>query len=209
MQETQVRSLGREDPLEEEMATHSSILAGRIPWTGEPGRPQSVASHRVSHDWSNLVCMHAFVAEFDSSHFQEREVRNRNPFGIFREQFPLTALTLIERNWDSQTNSALPGKILVPPQTDEPQWQLTWGFPGGSVLKNLPADAGDARDVELTPGSGRPPGGGRDSPLQYLAWEVPWAEEPGRLQSMRSQRVGHDWDDLAHKHTPVTGHWLD
>ena len=36
MQETQVRSLGREDPLEKEMATHSSILAQRIPWTGEP-----------------------------------------------------------------------------------------------------------------------------------------------------------------------------
>ena len=38
MQETRVRSLDREDPLEEEMATHSSILAWRIPWTGEPGR---------------------------------------------------------------------------------------------------------------------------------------------------------------------------
>ena len=47
MQETQVRSLGREDPLEEGMATHSSILAWRIPWTEEPGEPQSVGSHRV------------------------------------------------------------------------------------------------------------------------------------------------------------------
>ena len=42
MQETQVRSLGREDPLEKEMATHSSILAWRIPWTEEPGRLQSM-----------------------------------------------------------------------------------------------------------------------------------------------------------------------
>ena len=42
MQETQVRPLGREDPLEEEMATHSSILAGIIPWSDEPGRPQSM-----------------------------------------------------------------------------------------------------------------------------------------------------------------------
>ena len=41
MQETQVQSLGREDPLEKEMATHSSILALRIPWTEEPGRLQS------------------------------------------------------------------------------------------------------------------------------------------------------------------------
>ena len=60
------------------------------------------------------------------------------------------------------------------------------------MLKNLPADAGDARDVGLTPGSGRSPGGGRDSPLQCLAWEVPWTEEPGGLQSMGSQRAGHD-----------------
>ena len=50
MRETQVRSLGQEDPLEEGMATHSSILAWRIPWTEEPGRLQSIGSQRVGHD---------------------------------------------------------------------------------------------------------------------------------------------------------------
>ena len=50
MQETWVRSLGWEDPLEKEMATHSSILAWRIPWTEEPGRLQSMGSQRVGHD---------------------------------------------------------------------------------------------------------------------------------------------------------------
>ena len=45
-----VRSLGREDPLEEGMATHSSILAWRIPWTEEPGGLQSIESQRVRHD---------------------------------------------------------------------------------------------------------------------------------------------------------------
>ena len=45
-----IRSLGQEDPLEEDMATHSSILAWRIPWTEEPGRLQSIRSHRVGHD---------------------------------------------------------------------------------------------------------------------------------------------------------------
>ena len=50
MQETQVRSLGWEDPLEEEMATHSSILAWEIPWTEEPGRLQPMGSQRVEHD---------------------------------------------------------------------------------------------------------------------------------------------------------------
>ena len=49
----QVRSLGREDPLEESMATHSSILAWRNPWTEGPSRVQSIRSQRVGHDWSN------------------------------------------------------------------------------------------------------------------------------------------------------------
>ena len=49
-QEIQVQSLGREDPLEEGIATHSSILAWRIPWTEEPGELQSTGSQRVGHD---------------------------------------------------------------------------------------------------------------------------------------------------------------
>ena len=48
--ETRVRSLGREDPLEKEMAIHSSILAWRIPWTEKPSRLQSTGSQRVGHD---------------------------------------------------------------------------------------------------------------------------------------------------------------
>ena len=48
--EVQVQSLGREDPLEEGMTTHSSTLAWRIPWTEEPGRLQSMGSQRVKHD---------------------------------------------------------------------------------------------------------------------------------------------------------------
>ena len=50
MQDTWVRSLDREDPLEKEMATRSSILAWRIPWVEEPGRLQSTGSERVGHD---------------------------------------------------------------------------------------------------------------------------------------------------------------
>ena len=49
-QETQVQSLGWEDPLEKEMATHSSIFAWRIPWTEEPGGLQSTGSQRVRHN---------------------------------------------------------------------------------------------------------------------------------------------------------------
>ena len=52
-------SLGWENPLEEGMATHSSIPSWRIPWTEEPAGLQSTGSHRVRHDWSDLACTHA------------------------------------------------------------------------------------------------------------------------------------------------------
>ena len=111
MQETQVQSLGWEDLLKKETASHSSILAWRIPWTEEPGRPQSMESQRVGHDWT--------------------------------------------------TNTS------------------------GSVVKNLPANTGDSSsipgllrslDKELTIHSSIPP------------WEITWTEDPGGLQSMRSQK---------------------
>ena len=65
------------------------------------------------------------------------------------------------------------------------------GFPGGTVLKNLPAKAGDTGSSSSL---------GQEDPLEeemathssILAWRIPWTEEPGRLQSMGSQRVGHD-----------------
>ena len=59
MQETWVQSLGQEDLLQEEMATHSSILAWKILWTAEPGRLQSMGLQQVGHDWvANTKCLH-------------------------------------------------------------------------------------------------------------------------------------------------------
>ena len=64
MQETQVQSLGQEDPLEEGMATHSSILAWRIPWTEEPGGLQSLGLRRVGHDWAtNTITLYHLIHE--------------------------------------------------------------------------------------------------------------------------------------------------
>ena len=60
-QEIKVWSLGWEDPLKEDMASHSSIIVWRIPWTEEPGELQSMevwGSQRVRHDWSDLACRH-------------------------------------------------------------------------------------------------------------------------------------------------------
>ena len=55
MRETRIQSLGREDPLEKEMATHSSTLAWKIPCTEEPGRLQSMGLQRVRHDWATSL----------------------------------------------------------------------------------------------------------------------------------------------------------
>ena len=70
-----VRSLGWEDPLEEDMETHSSILAWRIPWTEEPGGLQSLGSQRVRH---NSVCA--------------QEGRHKPLWSLSREVFPLQTL---------------------------------------------------------------------------------------------------------------------
>ena len=63
MPETRVRSLVWEDPLEEGMATHSSILAQRIPWTEEPSRLQSMWSQRVGHSWVDNTLKEAKTAK--------------------------------------------------------------------------------------------------------------------------------------------------
>ena len=103
MRETWVWSLGQEDPLEKEMATHSSILAWRIPWTEEPGGLQSTGSQRVGHDW-------------------------------------VTLLTYF-------------------------------------VVRNLPINAGDVRDTDSIPGSGRSPGGGHGNIPPYSCLENPMDRE--------------------------------
>ena len=66
------------------------------------------------------------------------------------------------------------------------------GFLGGSVVKNLPANPGNTRDMGLIPGSGRSPGVRNGMLYSTLAWEIPWTEEPGGLQFVGSQRVGHN-----------------
>ena len=67
-------------------------------------------------------------------------------------------------------------------------------FPGGTVVKSLPANAGDTRDVGLTPGSGRSPGVGK---AWKIAWKIPWTEEPSGLQSIY---IGYIWA-TEHTHT--------
>ena len=66
------------------------------------------------------------------------------------------------------------------------------GFPGSASGKELPANEADIRDLGSIPGSEICPGDGHGNPLQYACLDNPWTEEPGRLQSMGSQRVRHN-----------------
>ena len=67
-------------------------------------------------------------------------------------------------------------------------------FPWCSVCKESTCDAADSGSI---PRSGRSPGEGKATHSSILAWEILWTEDPGGLQSMRSQRAGHDWSNLA------------
>ena len=66
------------------------------------------------------------------------------------------------------------------------------GFPGGSVVKVLPVNAGDAGELGSIPGWGRSPGEGNGNPFHYSRLENYMEKEPGRLQSMGSQSFGHN-----------------
>ena len=76
------------------------------------------------------------------------------------------------------------------------------GFPGGSAGKESACNVGDLGSI---PELGRSPGGGHGTPLQYSFWRIPWTEEPGRLQSMGSQRVGHDCVTFTHRKEIILG----
>ena len=76
-----------------------------------------------------------------------------------------------------------------------------WGFPGSAVVKNLPANAGGARDMGWIPGLGRSLGVGNGNPLQYSCLENPMDRETCQvIQSIGLQRVGHVSSNLVHTH---------
>jgi len=80
------------------------------------------------------------------------------------------------------------GKVLVRDLDDNGN-AINGASQGVLAVKDLPAAAGGIRDMGSIPGSRGSPGGGHGNPLHILAWRIPWAEEPGGLQSIESQRV--------------------
>ena len=118
--ETQVQSLSQEDPLEEGMATHSSIFAWRIPWTEESGGLQSMGSQRVRHDWSDWARAHTNMMWTHCTYF------------TFEETGTAPCLIQLVRGGTSPSSEdarLLPGafsKMPHPRDTQSPWKATTW-----------------------------------------------------------------------------------
>ena len=106
MQETQVQSLGREDPPEKGMANHSSILPRRIPWTEAPGRPHSTGSQRVRHDWATDTT----TLEPEPSISLQRISSLRDPPALYLQLWSQAWELPLEQPWQVQ-----PGRFRTSP----------------------------------------------------------------------------------------------
>ena len=131
--------------LEKEMATHSSVIAWRIPGTEEPGRSLSKGSQRVGHVWSDLA------------------VKGENKSALNNA----LSFDLIYTNMILETTHHFIGKCIC---IYACACTYIIGFPGGSDGKESAYNAGDLGSI---PGLGRYPGGGRGNPLQYSCLENP------------------------------------
>ena len=125
MQETQemwVRSLGQEDLLEEGMATHSSTLPWRIPWTKEPGGLQAIGSHRFGHDWSDFAHPHPSTFSGRKGNcvipFQNEKLSNH----VFIFLCSLQSVLLLKKHPQAEDTHMSPRMVLgvAPP----------WRYPG-------------------------------------------------------------------------------
>ena len=158
----QVWSLGQEDPLEEKMATHFSILVGKIPGTEKPGGPQSgiTESDMIEPLGKHLKCY--------TQSQKQRAVLFHNkkqlplPGGcIFQEEMEIILDIQGLPRWRQQQRTPLPMQEIQENRVQYLGWE-------------------DPLEEEMATHS------------SILAWRIPWTEEPGELQSIRSLRVRHE-----------------
>ena len=139
LQETQVLSLGWENPLEKEVATHSSILAWWIPWTEEPAGLQFVGLQRVGHDWAT----NTFTFPISSA------PNVSSPLGWQRSPNldQIDCYDLVLHDW------VQPRTYVLDLWFSHHHWLKSFlgDFPGGPVVKTLPSSAGCADSI---PGQG-------------------------------------------------------
>ena len=213
------------------MATHSRILAWRIPWTEEPGGLQSMESQRIGHGWSNLAQMHtedlknlpkvtpsflsmcvAGISPFHADSWTNQlNGANQSDSCSWKEE---QALSLWNNRWEKKKN-----ENGFPPKANqcalscpiENTWEMLpfscWK--SGGIINLLlflsfsgPSASSSFLLITLSHGEGNAPHS------SALAWKTPWTEEPGGLQSMRSLRVGHDWSDLAAAAAALSHLWV-
>ena len=162
------------------MAPHSSTLAWKIPWTEEPGGLRSMGSLGVGHDWAtSLSCIDWR--------------RKWQPTPVF--------LPGESQGWSSLIGCSLwgPAESDMTEAIQQQQHSMFWASLVAQLAKNPPAMwetwvQSLVWEDPLEEGMAAHP--------SILAWRIPWTEEPGGLQSMGSQSVGHDW---ATKHTLFLG----
>ena len=141
MQEMWVWSLCREDPLEKEIATHSSILVWKIPWTEETGRLHSMGLQRVGHDWATSLSLSTFfMVHLSQSYMTTREI-----IALTIRTFVGRVISLLALDWAH----AMP-KVI--PTSSFPTWKITIKF--DSVTNSTDHVRPDCTSIS-TPGSPR------------------------------------------------------
>ena len=135
MQKPQVQSLGLKDPLEKGMATCSSILAWRIPWTEEPGELQSLGSQTVGKEWSNWVCTNTpYVLWYCNRVKGNSDCSSSEAFQTNEERIWLNFIKIMKnRTGLSFHVTYLQGNPAWSVQCSVPRGALQCGVPGGAI----------------------------------------------------------------------------
>ena len=148
------------------MATHSSVLAWRIPGMGEPGGLPSMGSDRVRHDWSDLAAA-THVKEYTIEEQENSNHRNRNKISLSNQT----------RNYTSIFKTLSPqGKNIIVYNSE-----LKEASQVVLAVKNSPANAGDIRDRGSILGQEDPLEKVMATHSSILAWRIPRTKEPGGL----------------------------
>ena len=148
--------------------TGGCTLAWKIPWTEKPGRMQSKGSRRVWHDWATSLSLFTFI------HLEEEMATHSS---VLAWRIP---------------GMGEPGGL---PSMGSHRVGHNWSDSAAADGKESAYYVGD---LGLIPELGRSLEKEMANYSSILAWEIPWTEEPGGLQSMGSQRVRHDWATNTH-----------
>ena len=182
----QIWYLDGQDPLEKEMATHSSILAWEIPRTEEPGRLHSMELKRVRHDWVTEHSQNVKTSGWgEGKRYLHRE-------DWVKLKILKTCLLLLLSSALSVTLNNHPTSHLKALKTSKFFYFTSiWGqsFPGSSVSKESAFSAGDSGSIL---GLERCPGEGNGNPLQYSCMENPMDRGAWQATVCGVTRVGHD-----------------